>query len=269
MPSVPMPSITPMRNLRCVVAVVAALACLPAAARGEYPASAPDPVPPPAIQESPFVAIPPPLLVGGSTTARVVAASNAYSTPGEGARVARIPTTTAWAHQEQVLLVFGSAMHKGALWLKVLLPVRPNGTKAWIPADNAVLSRTPYWVTVHEHTRRVDVYRAGTIQKSFRAVIGKRSTPTPEGLAAIYERVRQPDPKEFLGSWVLSLTSLSGVIQEFAGGSGRIGIHGRAGKSLEDPLGSARSHGCIRIDNSAVAWIAARVPQGTPVWIRG
>ena len=47
------------------------------------------------------------------------------------------------------------------------------------------------------------------------------------------------------------------------GGPGRVAIHGRDGASLSDPLGSARSHGCIRIDNTSIDWMAANIPQGT------
>jgi lipoprotein-anchoring transpeptidase ErfK/SrfK len=42
----------------------------------------------------------------------------------------------------------------------------------------------------------------------------------------------------------------------FGGGPGRVAIHGRDGTSLLDPLGSARSHGCIRIDNGPITWMA-------------
>jgi lipoprotein-anchoring transpeptidase ErfK/SrfK len=61
---------------------------------------------------------------------------------------------------------------------------------------------------------------------------------------------------------------MSNVLENYGGGPGRVGIHGRAGASLLDPLGSARSHGCIRIDNHHVAWLAAHIPAGTPVRIR-
>jgi lipoprotein-anchoring transpeptidase ErfK/SrfK len=44
--------------------------------------------------------------------------------------------------------------------------------------------------------------------------------------------------------------------------------YGGGGASLGDPLGSARSHGCVRITNRAVAWLARRVRLGTPVQIR-
>jgi hypothetical protein len=102
----------------------------------------------------------------------------------------------------------------------------------------------------------------------FRAVVGAPATPTPRGLAAIYERNRQPDAAGFLGPWALPLTILSNVLENYGGGPGRVGIHGRAGASLLDSLGSARSHGCIRINNRHVSWLASHVPAGTPVLIR-
>ena len=46
-----------------------------------------------------------------------------------------------------------------------------------------------------------------------------------------------------------------------------VAIHGRDGTSLVDPLGSSRSHGCIRVDDSNIRWMARVVPLGTPVLI--
>ena len=37
--------------------------------------------------------------------------------------------------------------------------------------------------------------------------------------------------------------------------------------SLLDPLGSSRSHGCVRVDDSNVRWLARVLPLGTPVRI--
>ena len=91
--------------------------------------------------------------------------------------------------------------------------------------------------------------------------------PRPPGLYAIYERVPQPSPDDFLGTWALLLTAFSPVLHNFDGGPGEFAIHGRGGASLLDPLGSARSHGCIRIDNSAVDILARDAAEGTPVRI--
>ena len=156
---------------------------------------------------------------------------------------------------------------KGTTWLRVLLPQRPNGTSAWIDSNLVRLTRTPWRIDVSLPARTVSLLRDGRIQDSWSAVIGKPSTPTPPGLYAIYERVRQPNPNDFLGTWALLLTAFSPVLQNFDGGPGQVAIHGRGGASLLDPLGSARSHGCIRLDNSAVDRLAADVTEGTPVQI--
>jgi lipoprotein-anchoring transpeptidase ErfK/SrfK len=97
-------------------------------------------------------------------------------------------------------------------------------------------------------------------------VVGAPITPTPHGLFAIDERIPQFGGE--LGPWALHLTAHSQVLEDYGGGKGRVAIHGRSGALLADPLGSARSHGCIRIDNAAVSWLAGRAIEGTPVVIR-
>ena len=81
-------------------------------------------------------------------------------------------------------------------------------------------------------------------QRSFKAVIGKPSTPTPRGLYAIYEKLPQSDPKGFLGPWALHLTAFSNVLFNYGGGPGRVAIHGRDGTSLAR---SARLLGLARL----------------------
>ncbi len=78
-------------------------------------------------------------------------------------------------------------------------------------------------------------------------------------------------PDSFSGSWILALTAHSDVLRTFDGGDGLTAIHGRGGASLQDPLGSTRSHGCIRLRNRAIDWLVhaigrAQLP-GTPVHI--
>jgi hypothetical protein len=100
-----------------------------------------------------------------------------------------------------------------------------------------------------------------------RAVVGAPGTPTPRGRFAIYEIDRQPDPFGFLGPVALHLTAHSDVLDDYGGGPGRVALHGRGGASLLDPLGSAASHGCIRVDSREVAWLARKVQPGVPVTI--
>jgi hypothetical protein len=210
-------------------------------------------------------AIAPPSKAHGASLARVVAPTRARPRLDSPRGSVRVGTATAWSGQAQTLLVLDDAEHDGRRWVRLLLPYRPNGSAGWVPLDHVVLDRTRYWVTIHTRSRTVSVYHEGERQRRFRAVVGAPATPTPHGLAALYERNRQPDPGAFLGPWALPLTVFSEVLEDYGGGPGRVAIHGRAGASLADPLGSARSHGCIRVDNRAIRYLARKLPAGTPV----
>jgi lipoprotein-anchoring transpeptidase ErfK/SrfK len=204
----------------------------------------------------------------GSTIARIVTPTFARPRLASPRHARPIGADTAWSGQPQTLLVLDDASAGGNDWVKVLLPTRPNGSTGWIPRDNVVLAHTRYWIDVRVKARRLTIYRDGERLRRFSAVVGAPATPTPTGLAAVYERNRQPDPGEFLGPWALSLTIMSNVLENYGGGPGRVAIHGRAAESLQDPLGSARSHGCIRIDNQDVSWMATHIRAGVPVRIR-
>lgn len=201
-----------------------------------------------------------------STTAKILVETNVYAQPAKRIKL-RLPTHAAWGGGPHVLLVLDSRMYKGKAWLRVALPDRPNGSTGWIREDFVRLATTRWRVTVNRAAHVVTVYRDGRKQRSFGAVIGKPATPTPRGLYAIYEKLPQPDPKGFYGPWVLHLTAFSNVLLNFGGGPGRVAIHGRDGASLNDPLGSSLSHGCVRVDDANVRWMAHVVPLGTPVLI--
>lgn len=209
----------------------------------------------------------PPARAIGASVARIITPTFARYRLG-GRRGRLVKPETDWSGKPQWLLVLGSATHRRRDWLKVLLPFRPNRNTAWIPRDYVQLSRTAFWVEVRLASRRVYVYRNGRRVRTMRAVIGSPKTPTPLGLSAVHEINRQPDPRDFLGPWVVSLTSHSDVLMHFDGGPGRIGLHGRSGESLRDPLGSARSNGCIRVANRHITWLAKHLDPGTPVRVR-
>jgi lipoprotein-anchoring transpeptidase ErfK/SrfK len=169
-----------------------------------------------------------------------------------------------WGEGEVQYLVLRSELVDGRRWLEVRLPERPNNDVGWISADVTRVSTTPWRILVSTDEARVTVERSGRRVTSFSAVVGKPSTPTPRGLFAIDEPIRQPAGSE-LGPWALFLTAHSRVLDDYGGGPGRIAIHGRAGPLLVDPLGSKASHGCIRIPNAKVRWLSRIAVDGTPV----
>jgi lipoprotein-anchoring transpeptidase ErfK/SrfK len=202
--------------------------------------------------------------------ARVVYPTVARTAPGGGAVVMQLGTQARWNGGPVGLLVLGTARDaQDRLWVRARLPIRPNGTSGWILADFVQLTSTPYRIEISTGRREVRLLRLGHVVRSFRAVVGQPRYPTPHGLFAVAERVPQPDPNGFLGAWALHLTAFSRTLLNFGGGPGTIGIHGRGGASLNDPLGSARSHGCIRIDIAPIRLLASVAREGTPVLIIG
>jgi lipoprotein-anchoring transpeptidase ErfK/SrfK len=110
----------------------------------------------------------------------------------------------------------------------------------------------------------VIVYRDGLAARRFRAVIGKSSTPTPRGEFFIEEALAI-SPRDVGGPFALAASARSDVLQEFNGGPGQIGIHGIDG--LPDALGSAASHGCVRVSTRAITWMARRIGGGVPLTV--
>lgn len=199
--------------------------------------------------------------------AQVVYPTAVRGRPGGGGRRGRLGTAARWGGGPVRLLVLDSGRDgRERLWLRVRLADRPNDRSGWIRHDHVRLRATPWRIVVSTGRRMVRVLRAGRVVRRFAAVVGATATPTPRGLFAVNERIRQPPG--VLGPWALHLTAHSDVLFDYGGGKGRVAIHGRSGALLADPLGTARSHGCIRIENRHVRWLARRAIEGTPVLVR-
>ena len=190
------------------------------------------------------------------------------SLPGKTMHITRwlTPTDAAW-----LMVVARARAGHGRCWLEVRLPWRPNGSAGWINADKVLIAPTPWRIVVSTTRHTLTLFRAGKAVRTLSVVVGKPSTPTPDGLFAVWWAIPW-HPDDFLGSWVLELTAHSDVLRQFDGGDGTVGIHGRGGASLQDPLGSALSHGCVRLSNGAIDWLVraiglGRLP-GTPVQIQ-
>jgi lipoprotein-anchoring transpeptidase ErfK/SrfK len=167
--------------------------------------------------------------------------------------------------EQTVLPVVGRTTAKnGVRWLRVMLPGRPNGRKGWIAQRGTVLTRTSWRLVVRTSSRRVLVYRRGRLVRSFLAVVGKPSTPTPHGRFFVEESVRML-PGSAGAPFALALSARSNVLQEFDGGPGQIAMHGVA--NLGGTPGTAVSHGCVRLANRNIRWLAARIAPGVPLTI--
>jgi len=202
----------------------------------------------------------------GSWIAQVLYPIAARSKPGAGKVVKQVSNAPRYGRGPNNLLVMGTAVGpSGRPFVKVLLPMRPNGTTAWLPADYVKLMRTSWRIEVSIAKREMTIRKNGAVARHFKVVVGKPSSPTPRGLFALSEKWRSPE--SYLGPWVLATSAYSNTYRSFAGGPGVIAIHGRAGSLLAQPLGTAGSNGCIRVDNGQAVWIAKTLPPGTPISI--
>jgi lipoprotein-anchoring transpeptidase ErfK/SrfK len=214
------------------------------------------------------IALPAPARARGAYVAKVLEPVVMRARPGAGRRLWTARTQTPHSGGATRLLVLAAKRDgRGRAWLRIDAPIRPNAADGWIPARAVRLERTPWFLTVSTGRRELRVYAAGRLRLRARVVVGAPGTPTPHGLFAVYEVTHQGDPDAFVGPWADHLTALSEVLDDYGGGPGRVALHGRGPASLVDPLGSARSHGCIRADNAVLAWLHARVEPGTPVLV--
>lgn len=164
-----------------------------------------------------------------------------------------------------VLPVIGHARAPGGQsWLHVRLPGRPSGHKGWIPSHKTRPAVTAWHIVLGLSARRVTVHRFGRTVRRFRVVVGKPSTPTPRGRFFIEEALTLSS-RDAGGPFALATSARSHVLQEFEGGPGQIALHGT--DNLSGALGTAVSHGCIRLGTPAITWLAKRIRSGVPLTV--
>ena len=165
-----------------------------------------------------------------------------------------------------MLPVLGSRIGSdGGRWLHVRLPGRPNGHTGWI-RQCATRARRRAWhivVDIVDATRDRLSRTAGRCA-IFKAVVGKPSTPTPRGEFFVEESI-QLRASDVGAPFALALSARSDVFQEFDGGPGQIALHGL--DNVGGVLGTAASHGCVRLADATMRWLVTRVGPGVPVTI--
>lgn len=179
--------------------------------------------------------------------ARTVTAEDAVSLPGQ------IPLT---------FLV----IERREDWVRVYLPVRPNGSSGWVRTSDVSLATTDYRVEVELAEHRLRLYRADEVVLDVPVGIGREEVPTPGGVYYIKELLQPPTDDGPYGAFAYGLSGYSPVLESFAGGDGVIGIHGT---NEPDSVGTDVSHGCIRMLDEDITRLVQEfgLPLGTPVEI--
>lgn len=147
-------------------------------------------------------------------------------------------------------------------WLRVEVPVRPNGTPGWVRASDVKLSRHHSRVEINRGTRTLRAWDGDELIAETPVVIGTDATRTPTGRFYLTDKVPQEDPGAFYGPIVLALNAYSEQLDTFDGGVPVIAVHGT---NRPEQVGQAISNGCIRVPNDVITLLAERLPLGTQV----
>ncbi|HWJ44363.1 MAG TPA: L,D-transpeptidase family protein [Gaiellaceae bacterium] len=151
-------------------------------------------------------------------------------------------------------------------WIHVYLPSRPNGSQGWVRARAVRTYTNGYRIVVRLDAHRLFLWRGTKRIAAYPVAVGTPSTPTPRGLFYIVELLKPYDPNGSYGPYAFGLSAHSNKLKTFAGGDGRVGMHGTDQPGL---IGTSVSHGCIRLRNAAIRRLAKILPLGTPVYVRG
>lgn len=191
-----------------------------------------------------------------------------YASPaGDAARIEIGPKTEAGA--PTTFAIVGDASDPSKLpspgWYEVALPTRPNGSTGWVPIDTVTVARTDLRLFVDLRGRTLRVERNGVGVFTTDIAIGTEENPTPVNGTYVTELIRNTDPEGSYGPYAYGLAMHSDTLSEFAGGDGRVGIHGTNRPEL---IGQAVSHGCVRLRNADVQELVdLQLPLGVPVFI--
>jgi hypothetical protein len=164
--------------------------------------------------------------------------------------------------RSEVYLLLRSRRVGITVWIQVRIPGRPNGRTGWVPEDALGPSEpTNMMLLINRSRLRATLFRAGRAIWSAPVGIGKPLTPTPAGHFWIRELLRVTG-RSFYGPYAFG-TSAYSILSDWPNG-GVVGIHGTNQPWL---IPGRPSHGCVRMRNADITYLARRLPIGAPVRI--
>ena len=130
----------------------------------------------------------------------------------------------------------------------------------------------PVAVTVSRSERRARVFRRGELVKTYTVAVGSPDYPTPTGQFVVQTMQKNPSWSVPRSGWAGSLAgqTIPGgdprnpLVARWIGFNGAVGFHGT---NSSGSLGSAASHGCIRMNPGDVIDLFERVRPGAPVLV--
>lgn len=189
----------------------------------------------------------------------------ARAKPSTSARkVAKLTLRTPEA-TDDLVMVLDRTETRGREWLRVRLPVRPNGTTGWVPASVlGELQPVKTWLKISTKTFKATLVKNGKVV--FRAPIGvgQPQWPTPRGQFYIRAKLKgYGSAGSFYGPLAFITSATSNQLTDWPGG-GLVGVHGTSQPGL---IPGKISHGCVRMRNADILKLEKLMKVGTPLTI--
>ena len=182
----------------------------------------------------------------------------------DGRHVGRLETKTEDGTDELVLVLARTRDREGRRWLKVSLPILPNGTTGWVPGSAlSDVAKVRTWLKIDRRRLRLTLLRSGRVVMRARIGVGRSIWPTPGGHFYVRNRLQGRKLGAIYGPLAFGTSAHSTVLTDWPGG-GVIGIHGTNQPGL---LPGRVSHGCIRLRNRDILRLGRRLKLGTPITI--
>jgi hypothetical protein len=174
--------------------------------------------------------------------------------------LARLRLLTEEGLPEIYLLLREQITSDGEAWIELRLSGRPNGRTGWVPAAALELPHLTHWALLIERRRlrAILLYRGRRVW-SAPVGIGATTTPTPPGHFVTRELLRVPGHTLY-GPYAFGTSDYS-TLTDWPGG-GVVGIHGTNEPWL---IPGRPSHGCIRMHNADITYLAHHLPLGAPI----
>jgi lipoprotein-anchoring transpeptidase ErfK/SrfK len=152
----------------------------------------------------------------------------------------------------------------GRLWMRVTLPVLPNGRRGWVPRRAlGAYEISRHRLVVDLARRRLTLLRGDRVVMRAPVGVGQPRWPTPRGTFLVRNRLERYASRRY-GPVAFGTSARSPTLTDWPAG-GFVGIHGT---DRPDLIPGAVSHGCVRLRNPDMLRLARLMPVGTPVEIR-
>lgn len=143
----------------------------------------------------------------------------------------------------------------------------PSFNEPWV--EESFVEELPLRITIDLSDRRLTLYRGTTVLHTYPVAVGREGWQTPTGEFEVRQMVQDPTwmnpftrevvegghPRNPLGRYWIGF---------WTDGTNWVGMHGTPNP---ETVGTAASHGCIRLYNDDIQALFGQVTMGTPVTV--